>query len=270
MRWHCAILLLPLALVAQTAGDDAASITGVVTNAASGEPLRRALIYLRRVDQSPGTMNIQVSKTTYTDTAGRFAMEGITPGKYRLSAERSGFLTATYGQRNPASSGTLMTIEAGQKISNASMQMTPHGVITGRVVDEDGEPVVSANVQVLRQQYVQGKKQLAPAGSGVTNDLGEYRAFGLRPGRYYVSATYRGNVALPDGEDEYVTTFFPRTPDPSAAVPVDVTPGAQLRNIDVSMRKARAVTIRGKVTSELPPISAGDGSQRMNVMSGHF
>jgi len=113
---------------------------------------------------------------------------------------------------------------------------------------------------------VQGKKQLAPAGSGVTNDLGEYRAFGLRPGRYYVSATYRGNVALPDGEDEYVTTFFPRTPDPSAAVPVDVTPGAQLRNIDVSMRKARAVTIRGKVTSELPPISAGDGSQRMNVM----
>jgi protocatechuate 3,4-dioxygenase beta subunit len=266
MRWFCAILLLPLALAGQTAGDDAAFISGVVSNAASGEPLRRALVYLRRVDQSPGTLNIQVSKTTYTDGAGRFTIEGITSGKYRLSAERAGFLTATYGQRTAMGSGTLMTLDAGQKVNDAAIRMTPHAVIAGRVVDEDGEPVVLANVQVLRQQYVQGKKQLAGAGGGSTNDLGEYRVFGLRPGRYYVCVNNRGNPMLPDSEEEYVTTFFPHTTDASASVPVDVTPGAQLHNIDVSMRKMRAVTIRGKVTSEIPPGSATDGSQRMNVM----
>jgi len=261
-----AILLLPLALKGQTGGDDAASISGSVTNALSGEPLRRALVYLRRIDATPSATNVQVSKTTYTDAAGRFTIEGITPGKYRLSAERSGFLTASYGQRSATGSGALMTIDAGQKMNDAAMRMSPHGVIAGRVLDEDGEPVVSANVQVMRQQYVQGKKQLSGAGGGSTNDLGEYRIFGLRPGRYYVTVTNRGNPMLPDGEDDYVTTFFPRTTDPSAAVPVDVTPGAQLRNIDVAMRKMRAVTVTGRVSNEIPASSGADGSQRMSVM----
>jgi protocatechuate 3,4-dioxygenase beta subunit len=266
MRLMHAILLLPLALKGQTGGDDAASISGSVTNALSGEPLRRALVYLRRIDATPSATNVQVSKTTYTDAAGRFTIEGITPGKYRLSAERSGFLTASYGQRSATGSGALMTIDAGQKMNDAAMRMSPHGVIAGRVLDEDGEPVVSANVQVMRQQYVQGKKQLSGAGGGSTNDLGEYRIFGLRPGRYYVTVTNRGNPMLPDGEDDYVTTFFPRTTDPSAAVPVDVTPGAQLRNIDVAMRKMRAVTVTGRVSNEIPASSGADGSQRMSVM----
>lgn len=262
----CALLMLPLALVGQTAGDDTASIGGVVTNAVSGEPLRRTLIYLRRIDATPSVTNMQVSKTAYTDAAGRFTLEGITPGKYRLSAERSGFLTASYGQRTATGSGTLMTVDVGQKITDAAMRMTPHGVIAGRVVDEDGEPVVSATVQVMRQQYLQGKKQLNAAGGGNTNDLGEYRIFGLRPGRYYVTVNSRGNPMLPDGEEDYVTTFFPRTTDPSAAVPVDVTPGAQLRNIDVAMRKLHTVTISGKVTNEIPLPAGADGTQRMNVM----
>ena len=154
MRWMIALLLLPLALAGQTAGDDPASLTGTVTNAVSGEPLRRTLVYLRRLDASPSVTNVQVSKTSYTDATGRFAFEGITPGKYRLSAERSGFITANYGQRTATGSGTLMTIDAGQKVTNGSMRLTPHGVITGRVLDEEGEPVVSANVQVLRQQNV--------------------------------------------------------------------------------------------------------------------
>lgn len=266
MRWMCALLLLPMALVGQTTGDDAASIGGVVTHALSGEPLRRTLIYLRKVELSPGTTNVQVSKTTYTDAAGRFTLAGIKPGKYQLSAERSGFITASYGQRSPTSPGSLITVEPGQTIGDAAMRMTPHGVIAGRVVDEDGEPVISANVQVMRQQYMQGKKQLLGAGGGNTNDLGEYRIFGLRPGRYYVTVNYRANSALPDGEEDYVTTFFPRTTDQAAAVPVDLTPGAQLRNIDVAMRKMRAVTVTGRVSSEIPAPSGAEGSQRMSVM----
>ncbi|MEO8371499.1 MAG: carboxypeptidase regulatory-like domain-containing protein [Candidatus Solibacter sp.] len=266
MRWMCALLLMPLALAGQTAGDEAASISGSVANAVSGEPLRRALIYLRRIDASPGVTNMQVSKTTYTDAAGRFTLEGIAPGKYRLSAERQGFLTASYGQRTATGSGTLMSIDPGQKMTDAAMRMMPHAVITGRVVDEDGDPLVSATVQVMRQQYVQGKKQLSGVAGGNTNDLGEYRVFGLRPGRYYVTVTSRSNPVLPDGADDYVATYFPRTTDPTAAVPVDVTPGAQLRNIDVAMRKQSTVTVRGKVTNEIPPATAAEGSQRLNVM----
>ena len=160
MRWIGALLLLPLALSAQPRPDDSCSVSGQVSNAATGEPVRRALVYLRRIDASPGVTNISVSNTASTDAAGRFAMTGIAPGKYRLSAERNGFLTAQYGSRGPDKAGTLLTLEPGQKSNDLTMRLTPHGVITGRVLDEEGEPVSGVNVQVLRQQYMQGRKQM--------------------------------------------------------------------------------------------------------------
>ena len=194
MRRMGALLLLPLALSAQTRPDDLCSISGQVTNAVTGEPVRRALVYMRRIDMSPGVTNVQVTQSGTTDAAGRFALSGIAPGKYRLSAERSGFLTTQYGSRGPNKAGTLLTLEPGQKSSDMTMRLTPHGVIAGRVLDEEGEPVSNANVQVLRQQYMQGRKELVRTGGGSTNDLGEYRVFGLPPGRYFVSAESAPNA----------------------------------------------------------------------------
>jgi protocatechuate 3,4-dioxygenase beta subunit len=263
-----ALLLLPLALAAQTKPDDSCSISGQVSNAATGEPVRRALVYLRRIDSSPGVTNIQVSHTGTTDATGRFAIAGIAPGKYRLSAERSGFIATQYGSRAPNKAGTLLTLEPGQKSSDLAMRLTPHGVIAGRVLDEEGEPVSGVDVQVSRQQYMQGRKQMSRSGGASTNDLGEYRVFGLAPGHYYVSATSRQNPMLPQTEDEYVTTFFPRTTDAAAAAPIDVGPGAQLRNIDIPLAKMHTVTVKGRVTNEVRPPGGGETAQRtyINVM----
>src|ERR1035441_9581569 len=201
MRWMGALLLLPLALAAQTKPDDSCAISGQVSNAATGEPVLRALVSLRRVDMSPGVTTIQVSHTAATDAAGQFAMAGIAPGKYRLAAERNGFIVTQYGSRGPGKAGTPLTLEAGQKSSDLALRLTPHGVIAGRVLDEEGDPVSGVDVQVMRLQYMQGRKQMARAGGGSTNDLGEYRAFGLAPGRYYVSATSRQNRMLPRSEE---------------------------------------------------------------------
>ena len=63
---------------------------------------------------------------------------------------------------------------------------------TGRVLDEEGEPLARAVVTVLRQQYVRGEKQLAPAGADQSDDRGQYRVFGLPPGDYFVSASAGG------------------------------------------------------------------------------
>ena len=268
MRWMGALLLLPLALAAQARPDDSCSISGQVTNAATGEPVRRALVYLRRIDTSPGVTNVQVTQSGTTDAAGRFALSGILPGKYRLLAERSGFIPTQYGSRGPTNGGTLITLEPGQKSSDMTMRLTPHGVIAGRVLDEEGEPVPNANVQVLRQQYIQGRKQLSRPGGGVTNDLGEYRVFGLLPGRYFVSAEIRPNPVAPQTGDQYVTTYFPRATDAAAAAPIEMAPGAQLRNIDVALAKMHTVTVTGRAVSELRPPASGDNAQRtyLNVM----
>jgi len=261
----CALLLLPLALSAQARPDESCSISGQVTNAVTGEPVRRALVYLRRIDMSPGVTNVQVTQSGTTDAAGRFALSGIAPGKYRLLAERSGFIPTQYGSRGPNKSGTLITLEPGQKSSDMTMRLTAHGVIAGRVLDEEGEPVPNANVQVLRQQYIQGRKQLSRPGGGVTNDLGEYRVFGLLPGRYFVSAEIRPNPVAPQTVDQYVTTYFPRATDAAAAAPIDMAPGAQLRNIDIALAKMHTVTVTGRAVSEIRPPASGDNAQRTNL-----
>ena len=265
MRWIGAFLLLPLMLAPQTKPDEQCSLSGQVSNAATGEPVRRALVYLRRIDMQPGVTNIQVSQTGTTDAAGRFAIAGLAPGKYRLSAERSGFLTTQYGSRGPAKAGILLTLEPGQKATEILMRLTPHGVIAGRVLDEEGEPVSGVNVQVLRQQYTQGRKQMSRTNGASTNDLGEYRVFGLVPGRYYVGADIRRNPMLPQAEDEYVTTFFPRTTDAAAAASVDVAPGAQVRNIDIALAKMHSVTVRGRVVSEVRPPAGAENARRANL-----
>ena len=264
MRWMGALLLLPLALAAQTKPDDSCAISGQVSNAATGEPVRRALVSLRRIDMSPGTTTIQVSHAVATDAAGQFAMAGIAPGKYRLTAERNGFIVTQYGSRGPGKAGTLLTLEAGQKSSDLALRLTPHGVITGRVLDEEGDPVPNANVQVSRQIYAQGRKQLSRANGAASNDLGEYRVFGLPPGRYFVSADARQNPMLPQAEEEYVTTWFPRTADATAAAPIDVAPGAQLRNIDILLAKLHTVSVRGRVVSEAGGPGGGQGAPRTN------
>ena len=264
MRWMGALLCLPLALAAQTKPDDSCAISGQVSNAATGEPVRRALVTLRRIDMSPGTTTIQVSQTVATDAAGQFAMAGIAPGKYRLAAERNGFIVTQYGSRGPGKAGTLLTLEAGQKSSDLALRLTPHGVIIGRVLDEEGDPVPGANVQVARQIYAQGGKQLSRANGAATNDLGEYRVFGLPPGRYFVSAEARQNPNLPRAEEEYVTTWFPGTADATAGAPIDVAPGAQLRNIDILLAKLHTVSVRGRVVSEAGAPGGGQGGPRTN------
>jgi hypothetical protein len=259
-----ALLWLPLALAAQTKPDDSCTVSGQVSNATTGEPVRRALVSLRRVDMSPGVTTIQATQTVATDAEGRFAMAGIAPGKYRLAAERNGFIATQYGSRGPGKAGALLTLEAGQKSSDLVLRLTPQGVITGRVLDEEGDPVPGANVEVSRQIYAQGRKQMSRAGAASSNDLGEYRVFGLAPGRYFVSAAARRNPLLPEAEDEYVTTWHPRTADAAAAAPIDVAPGAQLRNIDILLAKLHTVAVRGRVVGEAGAPGGGQGAPRTN------
>ena len=265
MRCIGALLLLPLALAAQTKPDDSCAISGQVSNAVTGEPVRRALVSLRRIDLSPGTVNIQVSQTVATDAAGQFVMAGIAPGKYRLAAERNGFIATQYGSRGPGKAGALLALEAGRKSSDLAIRLTPHGVITGRVLDEEGEPATGANVQVSRRQYSQGRKQMSRMAGASTNDLGEYRVFGLEPGRYFVSAEIRPNPTLPQAEDDYVTTYYPRATDTAAAELLEVAAGAQLRNIDITLARLHTVTVRGRVVNEAGPPASGQKGQPANL-----
>ena len=142
--------------------------------------------------------------------------------------------------------------------------MIPQAVITGRVLDEEGEPLARVQIQVLRRRYFRGKAQLMPSGGGQTIDTGEFRVSDLPPGRYWISATWRNQMRMfgdaparntaDKPEEEYVTTYFPATADQAGARPIEVGPGDEIPGIDIRMQKARVYRIRGKVAGATQPL----------------
>uniref|UniRef100_Q01ZV9 Cna B domain protein n=1 Tax=Solibacter usitatus (strain Ellin6076) TaxID=234267 RepID=Q01ZV9_SOLUE len=235
-----ALLLFPFLLAAQ---DNLCEVSGSVVNALTGEPIRHAQVTLRRIDTAPGA-----TSSVATDSSGNFAAT-LEPGTYRISADHTGFIPAQLGARGPSKPSPPLVLTAGRKTTGQRINLYPQGVISGRIVDEDGEPVPNVDVQVSRLQYMAGRKQLSRSNSRMTNDLGEYRIFGLSPGRYYLNAVYRSDPTLA-GEGQYVSTYYPRTPDPAAAAPLEIVPGSQLGNIDVTLVRIRTVTVKGRVISE--------------------
>ena len=233
------------------------SVEGQVTNTVTGEPVRKAQVMLRRAEPRP-----QAPLIATTDASGRYLLVNVEPGRYMLTADRNGFVRADSGGRGTARAAATLSISAGEQLKGMDLKLTPHGVITGRVLDEDGEPVVNANVQALRYQFVRGKRRLVPGGGVNTNDLGEYRIFGLAPGRYYLSARRFGvhqvltaaavgagavTHAEPGPEEAYVPTYYPRTNDPAAATPLALGPGDVARGIDVQLMRAQTVRVSGRV-----------------------
>jgi len=239
---------------------DLCSIEGQVLNSLTGEPVRKTHITL----QGMGSTNGRGPSTHggITDAGGRFAIQDVEPGNYFMTAERNGFTNGQSGGRGRDQSSTSVTLNPGQHISDIVLKLVPHGVIIGRVLDEDGEPVQGVQISVLHNQFVRGRRELTPSGVSGTDDLGEYRIFGLAPGKYYLSATYRrwnmmmAQDRMPGGapEEGYAPTYFPGTTDPAGAVAIEVSAGSVLAGTDVTLRKIHTVRIRGRVANP-----AGDG-----------
>jgi protocatechuate 3,4-dioxygenase beta subunit len=261
MKFHLSIFLLAAGLFAQqnaTKPEDLCGIEGQVTNLVTGTPVKKADLVLRRMDLVAKTAAQQTNYSATSDAGGKFAMQGIEPGNYQLTATGNGFLRVTYGARGPGRSGTTLSLDAGQQLKDVNFKLTPHAVIAGRIVDEDGDPVVGAAVQAQTYRRIDGRKLLAPAGGASTNDLGEYRIFGLAPGQYYLTATYnqprtqpalRDSSTKPPPEEGYVPTYYPGSLDMAAAAALEVAPGAELRGMNIAIAKARTVRIRGHVNN---------------------
>ena len=218
----------------------------------NGDAVRKATVRLQGAVLQPGQPPGMYSETT--DNAGKFVFEDVAPGRYTLSAEKPGFVTTRYGARSNTSPGSQLTLTAGMELKSLSIKMTPQGVIAGKVLDQDGDPVASALVQVLRMAYVRGRRQAQPTGAGSTNDLGEFRVSNLAPGRYYISATdSRTTLNTPEraghsgeAQEGNIMTFYPNGTDVSSAAPVDVAAGGELRGLEIRLLRTKVYTVRGK------------------------
>lgn len=233
-----------------------AELEGFVLNDSTGQPLRRAHIVLNPLETGLSAMG------TDAGDEGHFLLRGISAGLYALSAERDGFLTSVA----PLSGGLRMPssfhLDAGQKIADLTFRLRPWAVMAGRVRYSDGEFGVGVRVELYRTDHIRGRSAYSLAASAITNDRGEFRIYGLAPGAYLIASVSEPPV-IPNYREQpvtdsqgkvvpamgYMTTFYPNTELMSQAVPVRVEYGQELTGLDLSLRLARKVAIRGRVIS---------------------
>ncbi len=232
--------------------DELCTIEGQVRNAVTGEALPKASVTV----SSSGRQ--QQAYATISDASGRFTLRGVEPGQYRISVRRNGYVATDQAGSRAISPGATLTLATSQTVKNVLAKLIPHAVVTGRVTDLDGEPLASANVQLMRFKYSQqGQRQLVPFNAAQTNDLGEYRLFGVPPGKYFVGVAPPGRMAYwgaHDGTSDQdagaegpVGTYYPGTADPTQATGIDVRMGGTLQGIDVRVLRSRTFRVSGQV-----------------------
>ena len=187
-----------------------------------------------------------------TDAQGRFEFRDVAAGKFRVSASKVGFAPVTYPGGPGVISGQLadsrdVEVGAGETRDSGALHLARFGTIAGQVLDERGDPMEGAQIQVLQLRYESGRRRLtpAPAMAQPTDDLGRYRLFGLAPGQYVVAASVSGGRA-PDVPG-YATSYYPGTANAAAAQFVSIDLGQEVDGIDVALARTRTATIAGRV-----------------------
>ena len=208
-----------------------------------------------------------------TDSDGHFLIKDVAPGRYRFFATRAGFVNQQY-QAKGTDDGAVLSLKPGDRVGDVLFRMIVSGVITGRVTNEDGEGVVRVEVIALRkpgeeEMEEEGrlaffrKSELHAVSSAQTDDRGQYRIFGLKPGDYYIEATdsYEPDRNTPSDEgymvheflgSEYASVYYPGVAQASQATLVSVKAGEEVQ-ADVFMQRIKTADVSGHVIGRSGP-----------------
>ena len=210
------------------------AIGGIVRSATTGEPIQSARILL-----SLGAVSGTFRRPGATDGGGRFLFTNLPAGRYKVQFTKAGY------RRSGNRLGDV-TLREDQKVTDLDIRLLPGGVITGRVLDPEGEPVYQAQVQLHAIAYRDGESIMTRAGQVRTDDRGMYRLYGLRAGKYILSA-WPPARGTPAGELYAGTTvaYFPAAPTPSGALPVRMTWGQELAKAEIRLSDRPTFSVIG-------------------------
>jgi len=219
-----------------------ATIRGRVVAEGTTAPVPRVEIRLNAADSPNG-------KSAVTDANGRYELKELPAGKFTLSASKANYVGISYGQTRPRGVGQTIELADGQTLSNLNFTLQRAGVIAGHIVDEFGEAVTDVQVMAMRSQFFNGERRMMPAGGrpAQTNDIGDFRIFGLAPGQYYVSATLR-NLMFGDTDDRfgYAPTYYPGTGSQAEAQRITIAAGQTVSGVNMTLLPVRTSKISGK------------------------
>ncbi|HEY6402168.1 MAG TPA: carboxypeptidase regulatory-like domain-containing protein, partial [Blastocatellia bacterium] len=187
-------------------------------------------------DRSPGLR-------MKTDENGRFRFAGLKAGRYTLIAFAPGFITPS--ENTLGSRAKAIDLADGENVENQEIALKRGAVITGRVTDANGKPLVEQRVELTRLddrgQPARGAPGFSPFANS-TDDRGIYRIYGLQAGRYLVGAGFaqrEGSIMLTVNRAYYQFTYHPDTTEQSKAKVIDVSEGFEATGIDIKMADAK-------------------------------
>jgi len=271
VRWFLLLgaLCLPTAsAIAQTAkvaqsedSESAYRIAGTVVSKTDGHPLASARVTIRDVKNS------QKFQSMITSEDGKFEFGRLPAGKYSLEGAKRGFVSAGYDQHEQFS--TAIVTGAGVDTESLLLKLAPDAVITGKVLDEAGEPVRRASVTLYYDSHQQGVDLIHAFRRSQTDDLGAYEIAALIPGTYFVSANAKPWYAVHPNSDvirsepgrstapptmidrsldvAYPTTYYADVTEAESATPIPVRGGERVQ-VDIHLNPVPAL----RVTFRLP------------------
>ena len=247
------ILSLPVSLWAQTTPRQTSktprgSVSGRVTIKEKGAA--GVVVSLRKSD----LMNPfeQLPRAT-TDHDGFYRIPNVAPGSYEVAPSAPAFVPADTKEQR--ASKTVLLGE-DENIENINFALVRGGVITGRVTDADGRPMIQQPVFIYRADLFEREQQtpqrpLSATNSVATDDRGIYRAFGLVAGRYKIGAGLSDDVfnsQLSGARSIYKRVFHPDVSDQAKAKVIEVGEGTEATNVDITLGPAmQTFTVSGRV-----------------------
>jgi hypothetical protein len=267
-RWLCAVAagFVALCCSAQLVTENAQQtripdgpyrIAGTAVNAKSGGLLARARVTISDVK------NRQSTQFVVTGEDGRFEFH-VPAGKYDLAGAKRGFIAASYNQHDQFSTAIVTGADFGTE--SLVLRLAPHAVLTGKVLDEYGEPVRHAQVMVYRENHFQGVSRIFRVRGATTDDQGRYEVTALNEGTYFVSAKASPWYAVhppssgeraangpaqvdPSLDVAYPITYYGDSTEPDDASPIPVRGGDRLE-ADIHLNPVASLHLIVKVTED--------------------
>ncbi|HTW65773.1 MAG TPA: carboxypeptidase-like regulatory domain-containing protein [Bryobacteraceae bacterium] len=248
-------LIFLFAIAAAVAQDQTGSVQGVVIDSVSRQPVKKATVSIAFTGFGlAGPAQSEPSSRTphivITDASGVFSFSGLSAGEYMITVTDDKYPSARMGRVNKT-----VQVSASDDATSVTVELIPGAAISGKIVDEDGDPMTGCTVQ---PNPLKNADQGAPFRLRMDRETGAYRIYNLPPGKYTVSAQCSENVFQPRplsaGPDPpptaaYPTLFYPAATDVSTAQVIDLAPGSEKSGIDFQMQPVSVTRIHGTMVT---------------------
>jgi hypothetical protein len=191
------------------------------------------------------------TRATMTDENGRYEFRAVPAGPFEMRAVKGGFVVLSATSRRRVEQRRSISLKEGETIDKTDFTLVRGGVLTGRVVDEAGEGVTGAWVQLMKPQSGSASRAVGNIPGAGTDDRGEFRVHSIPPGDYVLSVAFQENAFgdSPDDPLQYARTYYPGTIAIAEAQRITVPPGTEIAGLTLALQRARMSRVRGIVSS---------------------